>query len=76
MKTLDVQGMLCPLPVLKAKKILRDDVPAGGMLEVLATDPGSQPDFEVFCETAGYDLRESSEADGVFRFVIRKPNAK
>lgn len=75
MKTLDVQGLLCPLPVLKAKKVLRDDVSAGGMLEVLATDPGSQPDFEVFCETAGYDLRESTEEDGVFRFLIRKPVA-
>ena len=43
--TLDVKGLTCPLPVLKTKKVMRD-VPKGGTLEVLATDPGSVADFE------------------------------
>ena len=41
----DAKGLNCPLPILRAKKGLKD-VPAGGTLEVLATDPGAVKDFE------------------------------
>jgi tRNA 2-thiouridine synthesizing protein A len=70
--TLDATGLLCPLPVLKARRALRD-VPAGGILEVLATDPGATKDFEHFCRTTGCVLLESGEADGVLRFRLKKP---
>jgi len=70
--TLDATGLLCPLPVLKARRALRD-VPAGGILEVLATDPGAIKDFEHFCRTTGCEMLESSEADGVLRFRLKKP---
>jgi tRNA 2-thiouridine synthesizing protein A len=43
-QTLDAKGLNCPLPILKAKKALKD-VPAGGTLEILATDPGAVTDF-------------------------------
>jgi tRNA 2-thiouridine synthesizing protein A len=69
---LDATGLLCPLPVLKARRALRD-VPAGGILEVLATDPGAFKDFEHFCQTTGCELLEASEAGGVLRFRLRKP---
>lgn len=68
---LDAQGLLCPLPVLRARKALKD-VPAGGILKVLATDPGAVKDFAHFCEATGSTLLESSEADGVLTFLIRK----
>lgn len=68
--TLDVKGLSCPMPVLKTKKAMRD-VPKGGTLEVLATDPGSVADFEAFCGATGVTLVERSEADGVYRFLIR-----
>lgn len=70
-KTLDVQGLNCPLPILKSKKTLRE-IALGECLEVLATDPGSVPDFNAFCETTGHELVEQEETDGVFRFVIRR----
>ena len=70
--TLDATGLLCPLPVLKARRALRD-VPAGGILEVLATDPGAIGDFEHFCTTTGCELLESSETGGVLRFRLKKP---
>ena len=54
---LDAKGLNCPLPILKAKKALKD-VPAGGTLEVLATDPGSVADFAAFCRTTGNELVE------------------
>lgn len=69
-KTLDVKGLTCPIPVLKAKKAMKD-LAQGGTLEVLATDPGSVEDFKVFCETTGATLVEQSEEAGIFRFVIR-----
>ena len=46
-KVLDAKGLNCPLPILKAKKALKD-VPDGGTLEVLSTDPGSVADFQAF----------------------------
>jgi tRNA 2-thiouridine synthesizing protein A len=71
--TLDATGLLCPLPVLKARRALRS-VPAGGILEVLATDPGATKDFEHFCQTTGCTLVAASEApDGVLRFLLKKP---
>ncbi|MHA1548520.1 MAG: sulfurtransferase TusA family protein [Alphaproteobacteria bacterium] len=68
---LDVKGMNCPLPILKAKKAL-DILPAGGTLEVLATDPGAVKDFEAFCRTTGNELMESNAADGVYSFIIKR----
>lgn len=68
--TLDATGLKCPLPVLKANKAIKQVQP-GGMLEVLATDPGSVEDFAAFCDTGGHNLLEQSVDDGVFRFIIR-----
>ncbi len=69
-KTLDAKGLNCPLPILRAKKTLKE-VPAGGTLEVLATDPGSVADFAAFCRTTGNELVESTSNAGVYRFVIK-----
>jgi tRNA 2-thiouridine synthesizing protein A len=69
---LDTKGLKCPLPVLKARKALKD-VPAGGILRVVATDPGAVKDFEHFCKTTGCRMVEFSEAAGVFTFDVEKP---
>ena len=68
---LDAKGLNCPLPILKTKKALQN-VPTGGVLEVLATDPGSTADFKSFCKQTGHQLLESSEADGVYKFLIKR----
>ena len=68
---LNVKGLNCPLPILRAKKAL-EDVPMGGTLEVLATDPGAVKDFEAFCRTTGNELLESKTQDKVFSFVIKR----
>ena len=69
--TLDAKGLNCPLPILKAKKALKE-VPDGGTLEILATDPGSVADFEAFSRTTGDELLEHSEEGGVYRFLLKK----
>ncbi len=68
---LDATGLECPLPLLKAKQAL-NRMQSGQSLRVLATDPGSVRDFRVFCEHSGHLLLESSEADGVYSYVLQK----
>ena len=68
--TLDAKGLNCPLPILKAKKALKE-VPAGGTLEILATDPGAVADFQAFCRQTGNELVESSNDNSVYRFLIK-----
>jgi len=70
-KVLDAKGLNCPLPILKAKKALKD-VPDNGTLEILSTDPGSVADFQAFCRTTGNELLEHGEEGGVYTFLIRK----
>ncbi len=67
---LDAKGLNCPLPILKAKKALKD-VPSGGTLEVVATDPGSVADFEAFCRATGNELLDSKTEGGVYTFLIK-----
>ena len=69
-QTLDTKGLNCPLPILKAKKALKEMSP-GQTLEILATDPGSVKDFEAFCRTTGNELLESGNEGDTFRFVIK-----
>ena len=68
---LDTKGLNCPLPVLKTKKAI-GQVPSGGILQVLSTDPGSVADFEAFCRQTGNELLESKTEDDVFTFLIRR----
>ena len=65
------RGSPCPLPVLKARKAMRGVAP-GGLLKVLATDPGATAaDFAAFCEVTGHCLEASGEEDGARCFLIR-----
>ena len=68
--SLDTKGLNCPIPILKAKKAM-SDVPSGGTLEILATDPGAVADFEAFCRKTGHELVEQTEDAGVYRFIIK-----
>ncbi len=68
---LDVKGMACPLPVLRANKVLRGMAP-GERLRVLATDRASVADMQAFCRETGHALLAFSEENGVFSFVIRR----
>ncbi len=68
---LDVKGMNCPLPVLRANRSLRS-MAAGDRLRVLATDRAAVADFQAFCRETGHDLIAFSEENGVLSFVIRR----
>ncbi|MGE0766033.1 MAG: sulfurtransferase TusA family protein [Hyphomicrobiaceae bacterium] len=70
-KSLDARHLKCPFPILMATKAMKE-VPVGGTLEVLATDPGSEGDFEAFCRVSQHSLLDQTETAGVFRFLIRR----
>jgi len=69
--TLDLKGLSCPMPIAKTAQAMRT-VASGDLVETLATDPGSVPDFTAWCRKTGNELIEQTTDDGVFRFVIRK----
>jgi tRNA 2-thiouridine synthesizing protein A len=68
---LDVRGLNCPLPILRAKKALAT-MQSGQVLKVEATDPGSVRDFQAFAKQTGNALVSHSEAAQVFTFLLRK----
>jgi tRNA 2-thiouridine synthesizing protein A len=67
----DARGLLCPLPVLKARKRLKPLAP-GAVLRLLADDPAAIIDVPHFCAEAGHVLLGSDEADGAQHYYIRK----
>jgi tRNA 2-thiouridine synthesizing protein A len=71
MTVLDVKGLKCPLPVLRAKRALAA-LTVGEVLEVEATDPAALKDFPAFCEMTGHTLLESRTDGDVYRFRIRR----
>lgn len=68
---LDTSGLLCPLPVLKARKRL-SSMPQGALLRVLADDPAARIDFPHFCHEQGHELLSTDEHGRTLEFVIRK----
>ncbi|MBM14001.1 MAG: hypothetical protein CME57_05495 [Halieaceae bacterium] len=69
--SVDARGERCPMPLLMAKRALRD-VPSGGVLEVLSTDAGSERDFESFARLAGHRVDCTLRDDDVLRLTITK----
>ena len=68
---LDLTGMKCPLPVLKARRKM-NQMESRSVLKITADDPAAPLDFEHFCHTSGYDLLSSTEHAGIFTFHIAK----
>ena len=67
----DYSGLKCPLPVLKARRALKE-LPAGAVISIIADDPAAPLDFIHFCETAGHELLSSTQTDKDTRFIIKK----
>lgn len=69
---LDLSGLTCPMPLLKAKQAL-NRMESGQVIKVTATDPGSERDFQVFAELSGTALLEFRQDDGKFLYWLQKP---
>ncbi len=70
-RTYDASGLLCPLPVLRANRILRELAP-GQTLKVLATDPAAEADCPAYCRQTGHTLVATAREAETWVFVIRK----
>ena len=68
---LDAIGLLCPLPVLKARKRLQP-LAMGDTLEMRADDPAAIVDVPHFCAEAGHELVEMRDDGAAQLYVIRK----
>lgn len=69
---IDTRGLLCPLPVLKARKRLQG-LAGGAVLAIRADDPAARVDVPHFCTEQGHTLLATEdEPGGVMRFLIRK----
>lgn len=69
MQVFDARGLKCPLPVLKARRLMRAMEP-GSILEIQATDPGAPGDFEHFCQTTGHRLLNIETVEGVITIQV------
>ncbi|MEK9752909.1 MAG: sulfurtransferase TusA family protein [Rhodospirillaceae bacterium] len=68
---IDLKGLNCPLPVLRANKAIKA-MAIGDEIEALVTDRAAPNDFREFCESAGHVFVSADEADGHAVVVIRK----
>jgi tRNA 2-thiouridine synthesizing protein A len=67
----DARGLSCPMPIVKTALAVKS-LASGELVEVLATDPGSQRDFVAWCRSTGHELAEQTVEGSVYRFVIRR----
>lgn len=70
-RRLDLRDLLCPLPVLKARKALRGMAP-GERLHVEATDPMALIDIPHCCAEDGHRLLSKETRGGVHHFLIER----
>ena len=69
---LDVRGLFCPLPVLKARKRLKT-MYSGDLLQVHSDDPAAWIDVPHYCFESGNSLLKSTEQlDGSTFYLIKK----
>lgn len=68
---IDAIGLLCPLPVLKLRKRLKDHV-GGAVVCLLTDDPAAVIDVAHFCNEAGHELISQSQTANGLSFIVRK----
>jgi len=70
-KLLDCSGMLCPLPVIKTSKAIKE-LQVGQVLKLIATDPGAPADMQAWSRQTGNDLLDSHQEDSKYIFYLRR----
>lgn len=69
---IDARGLLCPLPVLRLRKVLLAAAP-GARVRLIATDPMAAVDVPHFCAQSGHVMIKSrSLADGALEFIVER----
>jgi tRNA 2-thiouridine synthesizing protein A len=68
---LDCIGLACPLPVVKTAMAIKN-IEVGEVLELLATDPGVEPDMAAWTRRTGHELVGITKEDKVFHVLLRR----
>ncbi len=71
--SLDLKGLLCPLPVVKISKAIKE-VEVGQVVEATATDPGVMADIPAWAKSTGNDLLVMDKEGDHFLFRVRRVN--
>ena len=66
---LDARGLICPLPVLRARKAL-SALSAGDILRVRVTDKTAPKDFRLFCAETGHILKSVRDDGDMIEVVV------
>lgn len=70
-KTLDLKGLACPMPVVKVSKGIKE-IEVGQVLKAVTTDPGSLTDFPAWAKTSGNEILKSEQDGGEISFYIQR----
>ncbi len=70
-KVLDLKGLLCPLPVVKMARAIKEGE-IGQTIEAFATDPGVMADIPAWARSTGHEMVALEKLDKQFRFVVRR----
>ncbi len=68
---LDLSGLQCPMPLLKAKLAL-NNMETAQVLKIVATDPGSEKDFHMFADQSDHQIVNFEKNDQAYYYWIRK----
>ena len=69
--TLDLKGLLCPMPVVKIASAIKD-VEVGGLIEATATDPGVMADIPAWTKSTGNELVKMDRDGKVITFWVKR----
>lgn len=70
-KTLDLKGLACPMPVVKVSKGIKE-VEIGQVLKAVTTDPGSLTDFPAWAKTSGNEIVKTEQEEEEINFYIER----
>jgi tRNA 2-thiouridine synthesizing protein A len=68
---LDTTGKCCPMPIVELNHAMKE-LALGGVLMVIATDPGTRTDIPAWCNRTGNQLLATTERDGIYRYRVKR----
>jgi tRNA 2-thiouridine synthesizing protein A len=68
---LDLKGLLCPMPMVKVSQNITN-VPVGGIIRAVATDPGSMADIPAWAKSTGNEVLSAEKAGSEFVFYVKR----
>ncbi len=68
---LDLKGLLCPLPMVRVSQNI-NNVPVGGIIRAVATDPGSLADIPSWARSTGHEIVKQEQVDNTFVFYVKR----